>query len=237
VFFKDDWETIIVYRNEINKFLNSSQVIVAGSINPNPWEGWFCAEDCEEGSRLLYIKGFLLHTLQSNDSAKNNVLFFRDKAIDYPSNTFVVENVKTGHPRAFYVKADGSISEKKIYFYEKPKKLFHGPSVDGEKERVFISEYEIRVFVKSPQTVSLGSRFFDSSGLVYNPFEGELTPRLILRFQPSSDPDKNNVLFFKGKAVDYKPNTYVVEDVQSEYPKAFYVEEDGAKRELVLRLL
>lgn len=47
---------------------------------------------------------------------------------------------------------------------------------------------------------------------------------------------KYNVKFYKGKGVDYQPNTFVVEDVQTEQPKAFYVKVDGSKRDLKVEL-
>jgi len=108
------------------------------------------------------------------------------------------------------------------------------PKIDNsEVTKVVIHSKEFEDFAKSSQSVALG---YTEAGLLFNTYEGLFDNCFILRPAKDDNPKENNVRFYKDKAFEYVPNTYIVENLQTDKPKAFYIEDDGAKRELMLRI-
>ena len=215
-----------ISRDEMKEILRSPQSVVNGSI--------LCSD-----TKLLYNSvtqefdvvldtDFPILQAKPSDSSPWTVLFFKGKAFDYPQETYIVEDIQTEHPSVSYVESDGDKREWSLVFEDQ---LPNNNNIN--KIHLFRNQRE--EIINSTQQVVIGHTYL---GVIYNAtkfkfeyvFDVILTPK---RFGSMA----YAVYLYKGKADSYQGEAFVVEDIQTEQPKAFFVRFDGSKTEATIRLI
>ncbi len=222
----------IVIKNDLDEFNNSSETIAYGDILCEDWTRSHVTKDFELTAVTLRMLSIAVPTLDYS------VVFYKGKDNNYQPDTFVVEDIQTGSPKVFYVDLEGVKREiKNVRFVELSTNELCETVPKDIVVWASVWDYELEHFINSSEMVirgsSRGSRvpFYDKTtdafvnGYCYN-----------LYTRPSADFSKNNVLFFKEQANDCPPNTIVVECVQTQHLKAFYIEDDGVKKELEFKI-